>query len=405
MASISVTARWLFPVAGPPLERGVLAIEDGRIARVVPGGTEKPDFDLGNAAITPGFVNAHTHLDLTGARGRTPPKLPFTDWLESVIAFRRSQSSAQVVEDIGAGIAESRRFGTTLLGDISVDGVSANVIADDPIRATVFRELLGLSLERARHSMADAAPWLISGVGRDWLRIGLSPHAPYSFHYRNLESLSHCTIAIGTHQTYPLAVHLAESADERELLESHAGPFVPFLQKLGVWDPDGLARSPEQIVALTQAARTMLFIHCNYLKPETPIPNRASIVYCPRTHAAFGFPPHPFREFLARGVRVALGTDSLASNPDLSLLAEARFLAARFPDLDRSLLLQMATLSGAEALDWAGITGTLAPGKSADFAVVQLPDRDAADPHELLFNSELPVQSTWFRGKPVFAID
>jgi cytosine/adenosine deaminase-related metal-dependent hydrolase len=125
-------------------------------------------------------------------------------------------------------------------------------------------------------------------------------------------------------------------------------------------------------------------------------------VYCPRTHAAFGHPPHPFRESLARGVRVALGTDSLASNPDLSLLAEARFIASRFADFDRSLLLRMATLSGAEALGWSEEIGSLESGKTADFAVVALPDRNDADPHDLLFNSDLPVQSTWIRGERVF---
>ena len=110
-----------------------------------------------------------------------------------------------------------------------------------------------------------------------------------------------------------------------------------------------------------------------------------SIVYCPRTHAAFGHPPHPFREFLARGVRVCLGTDSLASNPDLDILAEARFVHRRYPDFPGDALLRMVTLSGAEALGWADEAGSLEPGKSADFVAVPLPDRDAADPHELLF--------------------
>src|SRR5262249_58694266 len=100
------------------------------------------------------------------------------------------------------------------------------------------------------------------------------------------------------------------------------------------------------------------------------------------------------RDFLARGIRVALGTDSLASNPDLGLLAEARFIHAEYPDVPGTALLQMATLSGAEALGFADVTGTLTPDKSADLAIVDLPDRDAADPHELLFDSDLPVIAT-----------
>jgi cytosine/adenosine deaminase-related metal-dependent hydrolase len=118
-----------------------------------------------------------------------------------------------------------------------------------------------------------------------------------------------------------------------------------------------------------------------------------TVVYCPRTHAAFGHPPHPFREFLKRGVRVALGTDSLASNPDLDVLAEARFIRERYPDFPGDQLLRMATLAGAEGLGWADKTGSLTPGKSADLVAVPLPDRGEGDPHELIFGGSDPPGS------------
>src|SRR5262249_45906675 len=159
------------------------------------------------------------------------------------------------------------------------------------------------------------------------------------------------------------------------------GPFVDFLQELAVWDPEGLVDGPDHVLRLTNGLNPILFIHCNYLWPRITFPANGSIVYCPRTHAAFGHPPHPFREFLARGVRVALGTDSLASNPDLDLLAEARFLTRLRADLPGDVLLRMTTLAGAEALGWANETGSLEPGKSADLVVLPLPVLDEADPH------------------------
>src|SRR5207302_9105816 len=178
------------------------------------------------------------------------------------------------------------------------------------------------------------------------------------------------------------------------------GPFVTFLTELGVWDSTGLARSAEQVVSLTNCGRApVVYVHCNYLSPRAPIPPHGTVVYCPRTHAAFGHPPHPFREFLARGVRVALGTDSLASNPDLDVLAEARFVHARHLDVDGDVLLRMATLSGAEALGWADETGSLTPGKSADLIVLPLPNVDARDPHNLVLESALPVRAVLFRGQ------
>lgn len=174
---------------------------------------------------------------------------------------------------------------------------------------------------------------------------------------------------------------------------------VEFLQELGVWDPSGLVDSPRTISRQFRRENSpTLLVHANYLNPKSWIPRTSTIVYCPRTHAAFGHPPHPFREFLARGMRVAIGTDSLASNPDLDVLAEIRFLHHRYPDVSGATLLRMATVSGAESLGWADETGSLSAGKSADLIVLPLPAEDAADPHQLILESEQRVTGVLFRG-------
>ena len=194
---------------------------------------------------------------------------------------------------------------------------------------------------------------------------------------------------------------MAESPGEVELLESRTGPFVEFLKQLGIWEPAAFTAGLRAffVTPHTKAHPPILYIHCNYLPTDTPIAPAHTIVYCPRTHAAFGHPPHPFREFLARGVRVCLGTDSLASNPDLDILAEARFVHAKYPDFPGDQLLRMVTLAGAEALGWANECGSLEVGKSADVVAVPLPDRDAADPHELLFSNHAGRRKTMFRGE------
>jgi len=206
---IRVTARWLFPVARPPVERGVLVIDDRRIVAVEPAGPA--DHDFGNAAILPGFVNAHTHLDLSGMRGLAPPSPDFTDWLREVIAHRRQRSAGQVGDDIRAGLAESLRSGTTLVGDISGDGSSWAELADAPVRAVVFREMLGLPKDRAERSWQAAQEWLGSCEATATCRPGLSPHAPYSVRV----SLLKAAAASGL----PIATHLAESAAMSLLLD------------------------------------------------------------------------------------------------------------------------------------------------------------------------------------------
>jgi len=400
--SRTLTARWVFPVAGPPLERGTVTMRGERIEAVEPRGTRTPDEDLGNAAIIPGLVNAHTHLDLSGARGLIPPTDPdhFTDWLRGVIAYRRSRSPDQVQADIRAGLAESLRFGTTLIGDITSGGASYPVVSAASTRAILFWEVIGLDRKQCESIWAEFA--IKTGVG--WIddsmpasnpttaqcRWKLSPHAPYSVNH---------DFALGLLFLGGAAIHLAESQAELELLATKSGAFVPFLKELGVWSPGALTAGVSDFVVNRTGLRPpVLYIHCNYLPLDAPFAPAHSLVYCPRTHAAFCHPPHPFREFLARGVRVCLATDSLASNPDLDILAEARFVHSRYPGFPGAALLRMVTLAGAEALGWADECGSLEAGKSADLVAVPLPDRDATDPHELLLAEETRERRTMFRG-------
>jgi cytosine/adenosine deaminase-related metal-dependent hydrolase len=388
----SLTARWVFPVDGPPIERGVVTVLGEQIYAVEPHGKRTPDIDLGNAAILPGLVNAHTHLDLTGLRGKCPPSPDFTGWLRQVIAHRRTVTPEQTQADIRAGIEECLRVGTTLVGDIASGGASWDALAEAPLRAVVYYELIGLPRERAAAALEGWRWWHRSLPELADCRPGVSPHAPYSAR-RELFSLGRTSLQM------PIAIHLAESRAELMLLGDRCGPFVEFLKQVGAWDPAGLVESPEAILGAVDGANPIVFVHGNYLPADTPVPLNGTIVYCPRTHAAFGHPLHPFRGFLARGVRVALGTDSLASNPDLDLLAEARFAHLHYPDFPGTGLLWMMTLSGAEALGWDDTTGSLTPGKSADLVVLPLPDAETDDPHRLIFESDAAVSAVMFRGR------
>lgn len=391
----TLTARWVFPVSGPPLAEGVVTIAGERIVSVEPRAKQAIDVDLGEVAVLPGLVNAHTHLDLSGLRGQCPPSSDFTGWLRQVIAHRRGTTPEQIEVDIRGGLAESLRHGTTLLGDISAGGCSWPILANAPLRSIVFYELLGLTKPRATVAYKAAWAWVGAQPAIEHCRPGVSPHAPYSVHVSMLTDAA----LLACRYQCPLAIHLAESREELELLRHHRGPFVPFLEQLGVWDPAGLVGHPEAVLSVAVIRIPTLFIHGNYLAPSADIPGNSTVVYCPRTHAAFGHAPHPFRQFLERGVRVALGTDSLASNPDLSVLAELRHVHRHHPDVPGEVLLRMATLSGAEALGWADETGSLDAGKSADLVVVPLSPGTSGDPYQRLLESDLPVQRVLCRGQ------
>ena len=390
----TVRARWVFPVAGPPLEGGTVTVQGHRILAVQPSSPGSPARDLGDVAILPGLVNAHTHLDLSGLKGRLPPGDDFFSWLRGVIGYRRMLAPDQVTADIRAGLAESLSFGTTLLGDISSQGYGWAVLVSAPVWSVVFYEVLGLPRARARQAWRDARAWLSSHRATATCRPGLSPHAPYSVR----ASVFRAVASWSARHNLPVATHLAETRAEEQLLRTRNGPFREFLTELGAWDPQGLVPGQAAVVRLLAGLPQATFVHANYLAASA-LPPGGRIVYCPRTHAAFGHASHPFREYLAAGVSVALGTDSLASNPDLNVLGEARFLHKRHPDLAGEALLRMATVAGAEALGWQEQTGSLVPGKSADLVVLPIEPRTAKNPHDLLWESSArPIRVLW-RGR------
>jgi cytosine/adenosine deaminase-related metal-dependent hydrolase len=217
---------------------------------------------------------------------------------------------------------------------------------------------------------------------------GLSPHAPYTTHPDVLQ----CAVNLSAAHFAPLAMHLAESTEELELLRTRTGAFVELLQKLNAWNPDSLVhRKPmgylEQLVGSARA----LVIHGNYLDDEeiafvAAHREQLSVVYCPRTHAYFGHSRYPLTKMLNAGVRVVIGTDSRASNPDLSLFEELRYLATTFPEVNPETILRMGTVNGADALGISDTYGAVTENRLARFAVAQITTA-TNDPYEALWTS------------------
>jgi cytosine/adenosine deaminase-related metal-dependent hydrolase len=407
--SYTLAARYLFPVEGAPIADGFLSVRDGRIAEIGPVQGRAVDLDLGNVAITPGFVNAHTHLELSALEdddATLNDPVDQIEWLQRVISQRRGFSTEFAQAVISRNLAEAISAGTTTLGDITTAGASWPAIAQAPIRAVVFAELIGLKRQRGLDTSHEAWQWISSITPEAQItacsKPGLSPHAPYS------------TAGWLYHQAadsrLPLTTHLAEMPEELELLERGNGRLKAFLKDLGAWDDDWepIGPRPADYIRRGDLRKAVwLIAHGNYLQPEDfwqlrdeagLAGQRVAVAYCPRTHARFGHAPHPFRAMLERGVVVCVGTDSLASTPTLSVLDELRFLRQSDPSLGGELLLTMGTLFGAWALRAETVTGSLKAGKTADLAVIELPDRESSDPYSLLFESDRPVVRTIFDG-------
>lgn len=406
-AAFSLTARWIFPIAGPPISGGGVTIRGERIVEVTPRPVEGA-IDLGDVAILPGLVNAHTHLefsDLTAPLGVRGAPLP--TWIRQVIASRGSRGAdpaSQTVVARGAiqrGLAESIDHGVTTIGEIATSGWEKDTLETAPLDLNVFYELIGLRAEVVPQRLADAEDFVTRALVAARWHGGLSPHAPYSVHPELLVGLAR--LAAANH--LPLAMHVAESREELELLAAGAGPFRNLLEALGAWDPQAipLGSRPLDYLQVLGLARRTLVIHGNYLAQDelaflAEHASRMSVVYCPRTHSYFEHDPYPLAEMLAAGVRMAIGTDSRASNPDLSLLAELRHVARKHPDVRPEEILRLGTLGGAQALGQDHEVGSLAPGMLANLAIVPITTSQTADPHELLLHADDEVLDTYYRG-------
>ncbi len=398
----AVRGRWLFSLAGPPIPNGIVtySVGDQRIQAVGPNVFDLPVEDLGDVAILPGLVNAHTHLEFSHLQQPLGmPGIALPDWIRLVMADRANRLLPPD-ESIGRGLWQCEQTQTALVCDISSQtvgyGESYEALLDPyadaalAVSSVVCQEAIGLREDRVAHCMERLYSWagcrnsLFPEVG-----FGFSPHAPYSVHPQLLADICENLAEPGD----VVAMHLAESREELELLQTGGGPFRKLLDDLQAWDAEAIAPGSRVLdyLRLLAAADRSLVVHGNYLDDEeiafiAQQRARMAVVHCPRTHRFFDHARYPLQKLLAAGVTVALGTDSRASNPDLSIWAEMQQVAASHPDIAPEQILKLGTMAGARALGREKEFGTLQVGKRASLFTARLPHHSAADPLELLFS-------------------
>lgn len=370
-------ARWILPIACPPIRNGWVAVDGHRIAALGGPGTEPPIAPRGDvlgAAILPGLVNAHTHLELSWMRGQVPPAPSMPEWVERLMALRRTggpDGVEPVPEPIKDAIAEARAAGTTLVGDTTNTLATYDPLADSEVSAAVFRELIGFKVADARGVVAQARAELDALTKHERMQLSVVPHAPYSVSPELLR-------AIADAENVCVSMHLGESAEEMEFLKTGTGAWNTLLRNLGAMREDWKAPccSPVDYIArhglLTDR---LLAVHCVQLDDDDLrklADAGATVVTCPRSNRWTGAGVPPLERFYAAGVRVAVGTDSLASVEDLNLFGELALMRQLAPAVPPRALLESATRHGADALGFGGELGTIEAGKRAELIAVTL---------------------------------
>jgi cytosine/adenosine deaminase-related metal-dependent hydrolase len=402
-------AAWVVPISDRPIRDGWVAVNHGRIAaygsygpvvRRAPADGARV-VDLGDVVIMPGLVNAHTHLELSYLRDEIPPASEFVAWIRGIVAARRrtDPNSPAVVDAINQAIIESVVCGTAVVGDISNTLVSFEALAKSVLAGVVFYELIRFNASDPE-GFVEAACREIEALGRtDKVRASLAAHAPYSVAPLVFRAIRK---AADRDPFAPCSVHLAESAEEVEFIMDGTGPWRRVLEEIGAWDPAWVAPSVTPVQYLDDAGfldARMLAVHAvqaTQADLERLAARGTTIVTCPRSNGHTGAGAPPITDFYDAGVRVAVGTDSLASAPDLNVFAELATMRALAPSVSPAKLLESATLAGARALGFDADYGSIDPGKLARLLAVSVPP-DVDDVEEFLVSGVRPEQLFWIQ--------
>jgi cytosine/adenosine deaminase-related metal-dependent hydrolase len=396
-------ARWIVPACQPPLENAVVEMQGGTIRAVQSAhrAAGQPCTDLGDVVLLPGLINAHAHLELTALAGAVP-RSDFWTWLSQgrQIVTRLEENEPEWRDrGVRQGAAMCLAAGTTCVGDISRTANAWSSLADSPIRTCCFAELLSIAQRPPRDppELAAAIERMPNRPGRLWPAV--TAHAPYTVTAEHIAA----SAAFARDRHIPWAIHLAETAEEVEWLRSGRGRVREFLQELDaerrIVPP--LAGPIEYLRRLGGLGDGCLIVHGNYLTGndlDLLAEHGGMVIYCPRAHRWFGHPRHPLIAMIERGIPVAIGTDSLASNESLSMLEELICVRQAYPQVSFEAALALATTAAAHALRCPAGFGTIQPGGPADLLAVAVP-RDRCDSVEACLQPSARPVGVWIAGQ------
>ncbi len=373
-------AAWVLPIAAPPIRDGWVAVSSGRIVALGGPRDRKPAASVelnertDRRAILPGLVNAHVHLELGWARGAVPPAASMPAWASALIATRRAQDNVPTEPTVTADdLRAVRAFGTSLVGEVTNTLSTYEPLSTSPLHAAVFFEQLGFRTGDAASKAAAAQRRIADLSHAPRLRAHVAPHAPYSVSPALLQ-------AIGDLHPGVLSIHLGESLEEVQFLQEGTGAWRRLLDDLGAWDGSWTPPGCGPVEYLSRAGllnERLLAIHGVQLTDvelARLAAAGATLVACPRSNVWTGAGAPPIARFYASGVRVAVGTDSLASVDDLNVFSELAAMRAMAPGVPAARLLESATRVGAAALDFGHELGAIAPGMRAELIAVRVPE-------------------------------
>jgi 5-methylthioadenosine/S-adenosylhomocysteine deaminase len=420
-----LSAEWLLPISAEPIVNGAIAIDKNKIVALGTSRKLAKKFptvkieNFGEAVIMPGFVNAHSHLEITAMRGfLDDSEEDFYSWLMKLTVTRTEKlTEKDITTSAICGAVEGIRAGATCFADIGRFGKAGfKALKQTGLRGVLFQET-EFSPKDSEADMEFAKLkdkfLALQESESELVKVGLSPHSPYTVSPRLFEKITNYSLS----ENVKLTIHAAESKQEEEFFQTGKGFFADVYQKLNLeWNAPRLS-SVQYLARLGVLQAKPLLAHCVKVSEkdiDLIAASGSSIAHCPKSNAKFGHGFAPLERFLDKNVGVGFGSDSVASNNTCDILEEARFatlFARNSADKKKFLsareIIKIATLGGATALGLESEIGTLEIGKQADLIVISLNNMAQMPIHDvytaLLFASNArDVKMTMVAGKEIY---
>jgi cytosine/adenosine deaminase-related metal-dependent hydrolase len=397
-----LSADWVLPIEGPPIEDGAVAIEDGRIAAVGSAADLGDGTRYEDAVLLPAFVNAHSHLEYAVYAGFGDSLTDFAEWIRLHTERKRRIGWEQYVAIARVGAAECLRAGIGTVGDCSFSGAAAVAMDELGLRGIAYLEVFGADPDTALEEFEELRVRAAAHFG-ERVALGVSPHAPYSIS----PAVYHACAGLGL----PVATHISESESEVRYLLDGGGAWETITWLV---DPPGTTGT-RLLARESLLGQNVVAAHCVVVEADEIAllaEHDVAVAHCPRSNAYVGCGIAPLRELRAAGLRVGIGTDGVSSTPSYDFFDELRAVVMmarvreRRPDaITATDALELGTLGGARALGLEAETGSLVPGKRADLAVISLADSPYSpveDPSAAVVFGGSPerVLTTFVDGEP-----
>jgi cytosine/adenosine deaminase-related metal-dependent hydrolase len=365
-----ISAQYLFTGKPPLLRQGMVALDDThRVVEVGQwDGQETAHTEFYNGVLAPGFINAHCHLELSHLKGVAPPQAGMAGFLKTVMSQPAGAAGASAMQFADE---QMQKEGIVAVGDICNTPASFGVKQKSAIYYHSFIEVAGLSGQVTEMRRATAAK-LLKEAEEAGLAATVTPHAPYSMN----EALFAFAIDAAQRQCI-LSIHNQESEEENALFLQGGGALQALFSSMGFTPPHPIGKtSVHRILPLLHGATRLLLVHntvtsaADYEAVHAATRNVAWVL-CPNSNRYITGMLPPAGMFFSKGAPVAIGTDSLASNTQLSVLEELKTLSQHFPQIPLDTLLQWATYGGAQALRKEQELGLLEPGKRPGLVLIE----------------------------------